>query len=203
MSEAAKHRLPPTHDTPASRAELTARSRKTEWKTVSGERSLIRARSEELGRRRVVPPTQGQVTTLIANARKGVHATNHRERISERSDGPRHFRWARVQDGARRGRAACVPLSRSPALRRELADGPGADIKLLPAVAGHASATVTPGVYGHMMTERVSEAARLDDPLRATKGGRGKREVDARGGLEPTIPREATIQGSRGVAQPG
>jgi integrase len=43
----------------------------------------------------------------------------------------------------------------------------GADIKLLQAIAGHASATVTLDTYGHLMTDRVSEAARLYDPLRA------------------------------------
>jgi integrase len=47
----------------------------------------------------------------------------------------------------------------------------GADIKLLQAVAGHASATVTLDVYGHLMTDRVSEAARLYDPA-PCQGGR-------------------------------
>lgn len=41
----------------------------------------------------------------------------------------------------------------------------GADIKLLQAIAGHASATVTLDTYGHLMTERVSEAAKRFDPL--------------------------------------
>jgi integrase len=43
----------------------------------------------------------------------------------------------------------------------------GADIKLLQAIAGHASATVTLDTYGHLMTDQVSEAARLYDPLAA------------------------------------
>jgi integrase len=43
-----------------------------------------------------------------------------------------------------------------------------ADIKLLQAVAGHASAMMTLDVYGHLMNERVSEAAMLYDPLRQT-----------------------------------
>jgi integrase len=42
-----------------------------------------------------------------------------------------------------------------------------ADIKLIQAVAGHSSATITLDVYGHLMNERVSEAATLYDPLRA------------------------------------
>jgi integrase len=53
----------------------------------------------------------------------------------------------------------------------------GADIKLLQAIAGHASATVTLDTYGHLMTERVSEAARLYDPLVAPKS---LRAVDER-----------------------
>ena len=40
-----------------------------------------------------------------------------------------------------------------------------ADIKLLQAIAGHASATVTLDTYGHLMVERVTEAASLYDPL--------------------------------------
>lgn len=53
----------------------------------------------------------------------------------------------------------------------------GADIKLLQAIAGHASATVTLDTYGHLMTERVSEAARLYDPLVTPKS---LRAVDER-----------------------
>ena len=41
----------------------------------------------------------------------------------------------------------------------------GADIKLLQAIAGHKDATMTLNVYGHLMVERVSEAADLFDPL--------------------------------------
>lgn len=41
-----------------------------------------------------------------------------------------------------------------------------ADIKLIQTVAGHSSATITLDVYGHLMNERVSEAATLYDPLR-------------------------------------
>ncbi len=40
-----------------------------------------------------------------------------------------------------------------------------ADVKLLQAIAGHASATVTLDVYGHLMSEKVTEAASLYDPL--------------------------------------
>jgi integrase len=40
-----------------------------------------------------------------------------------------------------------------------------ADIKLLQAIAGHASATITLGVYGHLLVDRVSEAAEIYDPL--------------------------------------
>lgn len=40
-----------------------------------------------------------------------------------------------------------------------------ADIKLLQAIAGHASATVTLDTYGHLMSELVTEAATLYDPL--------------------------------------
>ena len=40
-----------------------------------------------------------------------------------------------------------------------------ADIKLLQAIAGHASATMTLDTYGHLMVERVTEAAPLYDPL--------------------------------------
>jgi integrase len=39
------------------------------------------------------------------------------------------------------------------------------DIKLLQAIAGHASATMTLDTYGHLMLERVTEAASLYDPL--------------------------------------
>ena len=42
---------------------------------------------------------------------------------------------------------------------------PGADIKLLQAIAGHASATMTLDTYGHLMTARVQEAATRYDPL--------------------------------------
>ena len=41
----------------------------------------------------------------------------------------------------------------------------GADIKLLQAIAGHASATMTLDTYGHLMTARVQEAATRYDPL--------------------------------------
>lgn len=47
-----------------------------------------------------------------------------------------------------------------------------ADIKLLQSIAGHASATMTLDRYGHLMAERVSEAADLYDPLRAAAGSR-------------------------------
>ena len=40
-----------------------------------------------------------------------------------------------------------------------------ADVKLLQAVAGHSSATVTLDVYAHLMADRVTEAAALYDPL--------------------------------------
>jgi integrase len=40
-----------------------------------------------------------------------------------------------------------------------------ADILLLAAVAGHSKPSVTLDVYGHLMTERVTEAANLYDPL--------------------------------------
>jgi integrase len=46
----------------------------------------------------------------------------------------------------------------------------GADIKLLQAIAGHKDATMTLNVYGHLMTERVSEAADLYDPLGVAAG---------------------------------
>jgi integrase len=46
------------------------------------------------------------------------------------------------------------------------------DIKLIQAVAGHSSATITPDVYGHLMNERVSEAAILYDPLASRQTGR-------------------------------
>jgi integrase len=42
----------------------------------------------------------------------------------------------------------------------------GADIKLLQAIAGHATAAMTLDVYGHLMDERVTEAADRFDPLR-------------------------------------
>lgn len=38
-------------------------------------------------------------------------------------------------------------------------------MKLLQAVAGHSSATVTLDVYAHLMADRVTEAAVLYDPL--------------------------------------
>jgi len=38
-----------------------------------------------------------------------------------------------------------------------------ADVKLLQAVAGHSSATVTLDVYAHLMADRVTEAAALYD----------------------------------------
>jgi integrase len=41
-----------------------------------------------------------------------------------------------------------------------------ADIKLLQAIAGHSSATETLDTYGHLMNDRVTEAAVLYDPLR-------------------------------------
>jgi integrase len=41
----------------------------------------------------------------------------------------------------------------------------GADIKLLQAIAGHASATTTLDTNGHLMTARVQEAATRYDPL--------------------------------------
>jgi len=52
----------------------------------------------------------------------------------------------------------------------------GADIKLLQAIAGEASATVTLDTYGHLMTDRVTEAAKRYDQLRVAQG---RREVDA------------------------
>jgi len=53
----------------------------------------------------------------------------------------------------------------------------GADIKRLQATAGHASAT-----YGHLMTDRVSEAAKLYHAVRpkvvaAVDGGRCRRRA--------------------------
>jgi integrase len=65
-----------------------------------------------------------------------------------------------------------------------------ADIKLLQAIAGHASATVTLDVYGHLMADRVTEAAHLYDPLSA----RGRRGVD--GGISGAAT-EATGEGGR------
>ena len=47
----------------------------------------------------------------------------------------------------------------------------GADIKLLQAIVGHASATMTLDTYGHLMTARVSEAATRYDPLAASASG--------------------------------
>jgi integrase len=73
----------------------------------------------------------------------------------------------------------------------------GADIKLLQAIAGHASATVTLDTYGHLMTERVTEAATRYDPLE------GRREVDATLPADGSPGRDASIQAVRGVAQPG
>jgi integrase len=46
-----------------------------------------------------------------------------------------------------------------------------ADIKPLQAIAGHKSAVMTLDRYGHLMTERASEAADLYDPLAAPSGG--------------------------------
>jgi integrase len=51
----------------------------------------------------------------------------------------------------------------------------GADIKLLQAIAGHSSAAMTLDVYGHLMTDRITEAARQYDALHPPKG---RREVD-------------------------
>jgi len=48
----------------------------------------------------------------------------------------------------------------------------GADIKLLQAIAGHASATTTLDTYGHLMTARVQEAATRYDPLAVRPGKR-------------------------------
>ncbi|MBA3734844.1 MAG: hypothetical protein H0W90_06560 [Actinobacteria bacterium] len=42
----------------------------------------------------------------------------------------------------------------------------GADIKLLQSIAGHSQASMTLDTYGHLMHERISEAADLYDPLR-------------------------------------
>jgi site-specific recombinase XerD len=57
--------------------------------------------------------------------------------------------------------------------------GQGADIKLLQAIAEHASATVTLDTYWHLMTDRISEAAKRYDPLRSPKGGGwGRSKVD-------------------------
>ena len=59
----------------------------------------------------------------------------------------------------------------------------GADIKLLQAIVGHASATMTLDTYGHLMTARVSEAATRYDPLARRHpadnvSSRGRRAVD-------------------------
>jgi integrase len=43
----------------------------------------------------------------------------------------------------------------------------GADIKLLQAIAGHATAAMTLDVYGHLMLDRVTEAADRYDPMGA------------------------------------
>jgi integrase len=51
----------------------------------------------------------------------------------------------------------------------------GADIKLLQAIAGHASATMTLDRYGHLMTARVSEAATRFDPLELQIGATRER----------------------------
>ena len=79
-----------------------------------------------------------------------------------------------------------------------------ADIKLLQAIAGHASATVTLDVYGHLMSDRVTEAASLYDPL---SGPRGRREVDRAVSGRFAEGREEgsslVSKPSRGVAQPG
>jgi integrase len=50
-----------------------------------------------------------------------------------------------------------------------------ADIKLLQAIAGHSSAAMTLDVYGHLMTDRITEAALQFDTLHPP---RGRREVD-------------------------
>jgi integrase len=59
----------------------------------------------------------------------------------------------------------------------------GADIKLLQAIVGHASATMTLDTYGHLMTARVSEAAARYDPMARRHpadnvSSRGRRAVD-------------------------
>jgi integrase len=41
----------------------------------------------------------------------------------------------------------------------------GADIKLLQSIAGHATASMTLDTYGHLMVERVTEAADRFDPM--------------------------------------
>jgi hypothetical protein len=45
-------------------------------------------------------------------------------------------------------------------------------MKLLQAIAGHKSATITLDVCGHPMTDRVSEAASLYDPLTVASSAR-------------------------------
>jgi hypothetical protein len=79
----------------------------------------------------------------------------------------------------------------------------GADIKLLQAIAGHASATVTLDTYGHLMTDRISEAARRYDPLSPKVRPGGRREVDARPEGDRRSNGNASIRAERGVAQPG
>jgi integrase len=79
----------------------------------------------------------------------------------------------------------------------------GADIKLLQAIAGHASATVTLDTYGHLMTDRISEAARRYDPLPPKVRPKGRRQVDARPQGDRRSNGNASIQARRGVAQPG
>ena len=52
------------------------------------------------------------------------------------------------------------------------------DIEPEGAIAGHASATMTLDTYGHLMTDRTSEAADLYDPLNAPERARsGNRAV--------------------------
>jgi integrase len=56
--------------------------------------------------------------------------------------------------------------------------GQGADIKLLQRIAGHANASVTLDVYGHLMSERITEAASLYDPQPGKLGSAGRSLVD-------------------------
>jgi integrase len=54
----------------------------------------------------------------------------------------------------------------------------GADIKLLQRIAGHANASVTLDVYGHLMTDRITEAATMYDPQPGKLRPRGRWMVD-------------------------